>query len=221
MSKKTTMTDIAKALGVSQTLVSFVLSGKNDMGISADTKKKVLTTAEKMGYCSSYAAKMIKLGRCGYAAIVFEKSPGSSLSEVISGINSAFSQYGYSLILCGSPDGGIDIAECKKLFSGKKTDGFIVFGEADALTSTIGSDLPVVSLTDCDEASAKGCALKLCEKILACEPEKKKTRSNSKTRRTASKKAVNKSLKEETAVKTDTAEKAAANQKKNESIWLL
>ena len=53
MSKKTTMTDIAKALGVSQTLVSFVLSGKNDMGISADTKKKVLQTAEKMGYCSN------------------------------------------------------------------------------------------------------------------------------------------------------------------------
>ena len=71
MSKKITMTDIAKEVGVSQTLVSFVLSGKNDMGISTDTKTKVLNTARRLGYCSNAASQMLKLGRSGCIVLCF------------------------------------------------------------------------------------------------------------------------------------------------------
>lgn len=53
MAKKVTMTDIAKECGVSQTLVSFVLNGVTNKGISEETQKKVTDTAQKLGYFSS------------------------------------------------------------------------------------------------------------------------------------------------------------------------
>ena len=131
MQKKTTMTDIARALGVSQTLVSFVLSGKNDMGISPDTKKKVLQTAHKMGYLSNAASKMLKSGRSGCVSLLFgsERDARSMDFALVGSITGALDEYGYSLIIPGVP-GRTDIAACKELFSDKRSDGFIVCGDA-------------------------------------------------------------------------------------------
>ncbi|MDE3238026.1 MAG: LacI family DNA-binding transcriptional regulator [Paracoccaceae bacterium] len=47
---KVTMKDVALAAGVSQSTVSFVLNGQEDMRIGADTKERVLKAAETLGY---------------------------------------------------------------------------------------------------------------------------------------------------------------------------
>ena len=216
MSKKTTMTDIAKALGVSQTLVSFVLSGKNDMGISNDTKKKVLMTAEKMGYCPSTAAKIIRLGRSGYGTLIFSEPSVNGLADIIAGINRAFERYGYSLIVHGDPKKKSDVEACKKLILEKKTDGFIVFTLDNKIAEDIfPSDIPYVTLTGTDAASAEKCAAALCEKILSCGENavaKKKSSAN-----TARKKVVVKTVKKAPV----TQENKTEQPKKTESIWLL
>lgn len=49
MAKKTTVKDIAGKLGISAATVSFVLNGQ-DMGISEDTRKKVIDAAVAMNY---------------------------------------------------------------------------------------------------------------------------------------------------------------------------
>ena len=48
MQKKITMNDIANQLGISKNAVSQALSGKD--GVSEDTRKKVMETAESLGY---------------------------------------------------------------------------------------------------------------------------------------------------------------------------
>ncbi|WP_019616080.1 LacI family DNA-binding transcriptional regulator [Psychromonas ossibalaenae] len=50
MSKKVTMSDIAAAVGVSQSTVSLVLNGSTSIKITDVTRKKVLDTAESLGY---------------------------------------------------------------------------------------------------------------------------------------------------------------------------
>ena len=50
MSKKITSTDVARLAGVSQTTVSFVLSGKDDKSISPETKARVIEAAQELGY---------------------------------------------------------------------------------------------------------------------------------------------------------------------------
>jgi len=50
--KKVTSTDVARLSGVSQTTVSFVLSGKEGASISAETRARVLKAAAELGYQS-------------------------------------------------------------------------------------------------------------------------------------------------------------------------
>jgi len=50
MKKRVTSTDVARLSGVSQTTVSFVLSGKEGAAISAATRERVLKAAAELGY---------------------------------------------------------------------------------------------------------------------------------------------------------------------------
>ncbi len=232
MSRKTTMTDIARALGVSQTLVSFVLSGKNDMGISADTKKKVLQTAEKMGYCSGTVSKILKLGRCGYAALVFADAPGGELSDIVAGIYDGLSEFGYNLVMT-NPAKITDIDECLQMALQKRVDGFIVFGENAALENRL-SEKGVVFMSFSDAASARKCARMLCEAVLNAGDKKGKSDAKKKSAKSAGiKKASSsaaKSGKKRTSEVTIDANKQVADKtigsteksvKKEDSIWLL
>jgi len=62
MSKKNVkITDVASAAGVSQSAVSFVLSGRGDeMHISKDTQKNIWETARELGYSPSNLTRRIK-----------------------------------------------------------------------------------------------------------------------------------------------------------------
>ncbi len=216
MSKKTTMTDIAKALGVSQTLVSFVLSGKNDMGISADTKKKVLQAAEKMGYCSNAASKLLRLGRCGYIAVVFASTATDSLADILSGICCGLSGFGYAPVIT-DPLGKVIIDDCLSYFRQKRADGFIIVGSDATLEEALTKENAVfVKLDATDAASAEKCAVSLCEAVLSCDKDNNKTAVKKKKAavKTARRKAVSNH-------KTETVQIPAETEKKQESIWLL
>ena len=61
--KKKSLSDIAKALGVSKTLVSLVLNGRGDeMNINKETQKKVIDLAQKVNYKPNMVARGLRLG---------------------------------------------------------------------------------------------------------------------------------------------------------------
>lgn len=61
---RVTMKDVAKAAGVSQSTVSFVLNGNDDMRIGAETRRKVLKAINTLGYRPRGAGRPPKaLGR--------------------------------------------------------------------------------------------------------------------------------------------------------------
>lgn len=61
-------TVIAKQLGVSQRAVSFALNGKP--GVAAETRKRVLETAERLGYKPNAAARATRTRRFGQVALL-------------------------------------------------------------------------------------------------------------------------------------------------------
>ena len=62
--KKASLGDIAKHLGVSKTLVSFVLNGKGkDFRISEDVCKKVIETAKELNYQPNRIAQGLRTGK--------------------------------------------------------------------------------------------------------------------------------------------------------------
>jgi len=58
MTKKITVSSIAKELNISPTTVSFVLNDHQDKGISEATRKKVIATATSMGYQPRVSSSM-------------------------------------------------------------------------------------------------------------------------------------------------------------------
>jgi len=61
--KKVTAKDIAREAGVSVATVSYVMNGRTDQKISAETKKKILQIANLMNYVPNHAAKSLATGR--------------------------------------------------------------------------------------------------------------------------------------------------------------
>lgn len=59
---RVTSRDVAREAGVSQTTVSFVLNGKNEHGIAAETRRLVLETADRLGYVPSGIGRAMRKG---------------------------------------------------------------------------------------------------------------------------------------------------------------
>ncbi len=100
MPKKVTMTDVAKACGVSQTLVSFVLNGRTDKGVSDATREKVLSCAKKLGYTPNLAARLLrseKSGCVGLSVLHPERIPG--LFALTEGLCEKAKEMGLSVLL--------------------------------------------------------------------------------------------------------------------------
>lgn len=71
--KKITIGDIAKALGVSKTTVSFVLNGKaREIQISQELEKRVLDYIQQVGYIPNQYAQGLRSGKTRIIGMLVE-----------------------------------------------------------------------------------------------------------------------------------------------------
>ena len=68
--RRVTLTEVAKRAGVSRSAVSFVLNGRTDQRLSADTFTRVRRAAEELGYSPNATAKTLRTGKSGAVALV-------------------------------------------------------------------------------------------------------------------------------------------------------
>ena len=68
-----TMRDVAKAAGVSQTAVSFVLNGRADKEISKDTSERIWAAIRELGYRPNAVAQSLRLGRSSLLGLVTDE----------------------------------------------------------------------------------------------------------------------------------------------------
>lgn len=134
MGKKITMTDIANECGVSQTLVSFVIAGK-DHGISETTRRTVLETASRMGYKPSGRAGLRTVG-----IICDREYTALSLSVLLAAIHSTLGECGYGMSFMG----------CTEEYEGKREKmsqlgavGFIIISTKRSFLSEL-SESPLL-----------------------------------------------------------------------------
>src|SRR4030042_33752 len=81
ISKTTTMKDIASIAGVTQATVSYVINGSED--ISEAVRKKVLDTAEELGYIPNLVARNLKKRKTNTIGIIVPDVLNSYYSEMI------------------------------------------------------------------------------------------------------------------------------------------
>ena len=98
-----TSSEVAKRAGVSRTTVSFVLNDVRSMGISEETRQKVLQAANELGYEPNAAARILAGGSTGTIAVVIPRSDhlhvDAYLPRLLCTINDRCHRQGYKVLL--------------------------------------------------------------------------------------------------------------------------
>jgi len=140
MTKKSTISDIAGELGVSKTLVSFVLNGKGkEMRISAEMTAKVLEVTKRMNYTPNYLAKSLRKGRSNTLGLIVADISNPFFAKLARHIEIEASNFKYKVIFSNSDEQRQKFSTQLDVLKNGQVDGFI-------LTPPIGSEKELIKL---------------------------------------------------------------------------
>jgi LacI family transcriptional regulator len=101
--KKITSKDIAEELGVSRSVVSFVLNGKNkEMRISDKLTERVLKHVGARNYQMNHLAQSLKTGRTMTIGLIVADIANPFFAKIASKVEIEATKKGYSVIYCSS-----------------------------------------------------------------------------------------------------------------------
>jgi DNA-binding LacI/PurR family transcriptional regulator len=153
-----TISDVARAAGVSKGTVSFVLNGRP--GVAEDTKKRILDAAKDLGFTPSHQARALSVSRAFAVGLVLAREPellGADpfFPAFIAGVERTLSDRGQALVLQVVP-ADQEEAGYQKLAGSKRVDGVFLLDlhVADpriALLEKLG--MPAVSIARPDVPS--------------------------------------------------------------------
>src|SRR5690606_36789531 len=98
--KKVTICDIAKALGISATTVSRGL--KNHPAIKQSTKERIFEQVELMGYRFYTFARNLRMKRTHTIGVIVPRLNSMFMSDVLAGMEKLYNESGYQLIISQS-----------------------------------------------------------------------------------------------------------------------
>ena len=98
--KKTTLKDIAKALGITPSAVSKALN--DHPRISEYTKSAVKKTAQKLNYQPNQLASALRKGKSHKIGVIIPRNHSSFFSSVVENIENVLNDHGYQVIITQS-----------------------------------------------------------------------------------------------------------------------
>lgn len=161
-----TSKDIARELKLSQPTVSRILSGDAQHRASDETRRRVLETAQRLGYQPNAVASSLRRGKTGIIGLHTNHNYDARndfFGAIIGGLQRACNARGLDLLLHSALQGQSAEEMFNRLRDGR-VDGLILHsGSDDPLVEMLGnSSLPVVSVADnhpgmagvtCDDAT--------------------------------------------------------------------
>lgn len=133
MTKRMTMTDVARECGVSQSTVSLVLS--NSPRISETTRSKILQAIERSGYRPNTHARGLVMDSSRIISVVlpaFEHVFAEGyFGELLSGIYAGASEAGYKILLDLADLKFVRTQEYLNLLESRRVDGMIFMGSTE------------------------------------------------------------------------------------------
>jgi LacI family transcriptional regulator len=127
MKKKTSLADIAKALGVSKTLVSMVLNDKgSENGINEETQKRVWAKAKELDYKPNMMARSLRMGRSNTIGLIVADISNAFYARMCRAVEDAASKKGFH-VLFGSSDEKADKEKSLiQMLRDRQVDGLII-----------------------------------------------------------------------------------------------
>lgn len=122
-----TITDIAAKVGMSKMTVSQALRGVGRVG--GATRRRILRTAEELGYRPNLAAKAVSTGRFGCVTLLLGTQPNRSAlpGPMLEGIHDALAERGMHLTVAMLPDEALTSeAVVPRVLQNWMADGLII-----------------------------------------------------------------------------------------------
>ncbi len=159
MSKSITMRDIAQRLGISVAAVSKAMSGKG--GVGEELRRKIMRTADEMGYNPDSAARK-RAARSGNIGIIVAErfmSDNSFYLRFIHSLSKALQQYGKYALFHTLTWQNEEKAVLPDIFFHQRVDGIIVLGQVSVkyVKAVKNTAIPVVFLDFYDELTSGSC----------------------------------------------------------------
>jgi len=125
--KKISLSDIARELGVSKTLVSLVLNGRGDeVGISKETQRRVVEMAEKMNYKPNLVARGLRLGASKTIGLIVPNIANPFFARIARVIEDESDRYGYRVMSVSSDEKPDKEMGLIKVLLERQIDGLIM-----------------------------------------------------------------------------------------------
>lgn len=125
--KKTSLSDIAGALGVSKALVSLVLNGRGDeLGINKETQQKVLKMAAKLNYKPNLVARGLRLGASKTIGVVIPDISNPFFARIARTIEDEAEKAGYHVTFVSTDENPEKESRLIRLLLERQVDGLIV-----------------------------------------------------------------------------------------------
>jgi LacI family transcriptional regulator len=125
--KKITSKDIAEELGVSRSVVSFVLNGKNkEMRISDKLTERVLKHVEARNYQMNYVAQSLKTGKTLTIGLIVADIANPFFAKIAGQVELEATKMGYSVIYCSSNENKKTFSTQLENLKNRQVDGLIL-----------------------------------------------------------------------------------------------
>ncbi len=147
--KRTTIKDIAEAVGVSKALVSFALSDSSKgYRVSEEMTKKILATAKEMNYKPNYAARSLRIGKTKTIGVILSDISNKFFADIARCIEDRAYEKDYTVIFGSSDENPVKLENMINVMSAKGVDGMIIVPceKAEKAICNIAARTPVVLL---------------------------------------------------------------------------
>jgi len=139
MRRKVNSFDVARAAGVSQATVSYVLNGRSDQMIREETRQRVLEAARALGYRPNLAARTLVTGKTGMVALWVPFSFHSVYSHVMEQIVRLAKETHYRILVAQIHGETSETLNAGGLLSAVHVDGILAF-DTGGLVGQIAGD---------------------------------------------------------------------------------
>ena len=145
---KVTIKDVAKALGVSTTLVSFAMSDSpKKYRVSDEMIAKIRAKAKEMGYQPNNAARSLRSGKSNTIGVILSDISNRFFADIARCIEDQASQNGYTVLFGSTDEKPEKLANLIQVFQNKGVDGLIIVpceGAESSISELVASEFPLV-----------------------------------------------------------------------------
>lgn len=139
--RSVTLSDVARAAGVSLSTASKALNGKDE--VAPLTRQRVVEAAKQMSFTPSQVARSLLAGRTGTVGLLTSDLEGRFVIPILMGAEDAFGAGEVNVFLCDARGDAIREQYHLRALLNRRVDGIIVVGRQTDPRPSLGHDLPV------------------------------------------------------------------------------